>query len=1069
MSMQSVLGVVGGVVGSFFGYPQLGFMVGSLVGGLLTPKEKTEGPRLDDLKVQVSTYGAGIPILYGTERIGGNVIWSTDKLEFANTTEVGKGGGAENTSYTYFVQMRIALHETPRDGSITNIVKIFVDGKLQWDASSGIPVTAALASEENPFSFFTLYQGHADQLPDAIEEIYAGGPGTVPAYKGIVSIAMRGIQCPGGRVPQFSFVLSTNATVGTEITELLNTPDTRDTNQTIIGMIGSSSVVHSLVDVVGHAWPRQIQAAQAEAGAVVPIGLFTQEAGYDPNTVNPSNLIPIVGGDPAYLQLVFDSSLDFADDLVSAYRIDAMTGASALLGKFVHMDDTIYTFDWAAFDEQTGLTVLVPSFGSLATGYVLLDGLTGMFTPGPSHGFGPTAFYGGIVHMMKSDGTAVTSLTAATGVEIDTFSLPGMVATSGARIMTANSTGVYALVIGSGGGAVGGVFRRTATGYEVLTGDVFIGTSDTTLMQTFYCNGKIAIIGPNLEDETLSYNVLRFNAVDIDDVKVNDIIADLCDRSIETRYDVSAIPDTDTLRGYKIQNPASARANIEPLLTAFAIYIVDEDGLAKFKKYEDITSEATISYDELGQAEDGAEPADAMPLNRSQEIDLPRSVTVSYVEPTFDYQTASEKESRQVTEANEDLTIELPLATTSDHAKKVAQMILFARWRAQNTRSLKVSRKYAFLSPGDGVTVEYPRGAFRLWRIMNMTDTGALIELSVEPGDSEIYTQTAVGATDYVSQEVSAIPSQTNMLLLDAPIMRDVDNNAGLYVAAEGYGPSWRGYTLWVGDDDSNLQDRGTLTTPCPIGFAESALGAWLPNFKDGKNSVVISMGDDELNSTTDALLMTSRVNLALVGADGRWEAVQFQTASSLGGGRYLIYGLLRGLFGTERYRGTHESGDKFVLITPAGMLRPNQDVGSLGQIKSYRAVSLGRSKDSAPSQSFANTGVGLLPYSPWDARKSKGASNDQTITWQRRSRLSTNALRGIVPLGESAEAYRVDFYTSSAFTNLAGSLTSTSKTLTITSAQQTALGLTPGGTLYIHISQISDSVGAGAPLEATL
>lgn len=144
-------------------------------------------------------------------------------------------------------------------------------------------------------------------------------------------------------------------------------------------------------------------------------------------------------------------------------------------------------------------------------------------------------------------------------------------------------------------------------------------------------------------------------------------------------------------------------------------------------------------------------------------------------------------------------------------------------------------------------------------------------------------------------------------------------------------------------------------------------------------------------------------------------------------------------------------------------------DAGSIGSVKQYRPVSLGRSLDSAASTAFANHAVGLLPYSPWDARKSKAASNNQTISWQRRSRLSTNSLRGVVPLGEASERYQVNFYTSSAFTTLAGTLTSTTNSLTITSAQQTSFGLTPGATLYVSISQMSDIVGAGAPLVATL
>ncbi len=57
---------------------------------------ETEGPRLEDLSVQTSTYGTDIPRLYGTVAMSGNLIW----LENGKLKEVvkkkksgGKGGG----------------------------------------------------------------------------------------------------------------------------------------------------------------------------------------------------------------------------------------------------------------------------------------------------------------------------------------------------------------------------------------------------------------------------------------------------------------------------------------------------------------------------------------------------------------------------------------------------------------------------------------------------------------------------------------------------------------------------------------------------------------------------------------------------------------------------------------------------------------------------------------------------------------------------------------------------------------------------------------------------------------
>jgi len=99
--------VIGGIIGSFipgvgtaFG-AQLGASLGSLAGALLFPPEgqKVEGPRLNDLSIQTSEYGQAIPIIWGSWRLAGNVIWAEPLEEVKTVTDE---DGAEVTKYTYF-------------------------------------------------------------------------------------------------------------------------------------------------------------------------------------------------------------------------------------------------------------------------------------------------------------------------------------------------------------------------------------------------------------------------------------------------------------------------------------------------------------------------------------------------------------------------------------------------------------------------------------------------------------------------------------------------------------------------------------------------------------------------------------------------------------------------------------------------------------------------------------------------------------------------------------------------------------------------------------------------------
>jgi hypothetical protein len=215
-------------------------------------------------------------------------------------------------------------------------------------------------------------------------------------------------------------------------------------------------------------------------------------------------------------------------------------------------------------------------------------------------------------------------------------------------------------------------------------------------------------------------------------------------------------------------------------------------------------------------------------------------------------------------------------------------------------------------------------------------------------------------------------------------------------------------------------------------------------------------------SSVTRDVLLAGGAEYWAYGAPGRWEIGASAQGDSLGGGRYILSRHLRGLFGTERFTGTHAVGDVLVLLRIAGILRPDTGVGGIGQTKSYRAVTKGRSTDSVASQTYANTGEGLTPLSPINLRRT--STNDFTV--DRRSRLAMNNLTGALPLGETTEAYSWAFYSSGTYATLLGTVVT--NTATVTAAQITAIGVTPSATAFLKVRQVSDSIGPGHELQAT-
>jgi hypothetical protein len=217
--------IIGTVVGAYFGYPQLGFLLGSLVGTLAFPDKgpNMSGPRLDNLMVTSSTYGQPIPIVYGTFRLAGNMIWSNGIREVVSNESAGGkgGGGATITNYSYRWSGAIAICSAPVTG-IGGLLRIWADSKVVYDATGASPIM-------NKDGFvFRMYLGDEEQMPDPAWEA-AVGAGNLSANRGIAYIVFDDIplQDYGNRIPNFTFeVAGTGAIPDTTTADAVANIDT---------------------------------------------------------------------------------------------------------------------------------------------------------------------------------------------------------------------------------------------------------------------------------------------------------------------------------------------------------------------------------------------------------------------------------------------------------------------------------------------------------------------------------------------------------------------------------------------------------------------------------------------------------------------------------------------------------------------------------------------------------------------------------------------------------------------------------------------------------------------------
>jgi Putative phage tail protein len=186
-----ILGTVGRLVGG-----SLGGLIGTLAGqsidaAILGGGKTREGPRLKELGIQTSSYGASIPAIYGAVRVAGTVIWATDLKESRSKTGGGKGR-PKTVEYAYSVSMAVALSSRP----LARIGRIWADGNLLRGQSGDFKSRTV----------FRFYDGHDDQPIDPLIAS-ALGPNFCPAFRGLSYAVFEDLQLAdfGNRIPSLSF------------------------------------------------------------------------------------------------------------------------------------------------------------------------------------------------------------------------------------------------------------------------------------------------------------------------------------------------------------------------------------------------------------------------------------------------------------------------------------------------------------------------------------------------------------------------------------------------------------------------------------------------------------------------------------------------------------------------------------------------------------------------------------------------------------------------------------------------------------------------------------------------
>jgi len=185
-----ILTAVGTAIGGPIG-GAIGALIGQQVDAAVFAPRTQKGPRLKDLSVQSSSYGAAIPRHYGRMRAAGSVIWATELAENRERSGGGKGR-PKVVSYSYSSSFAVALASRP----ILGIGRVWADGNLLRGAEGDLKTAGALR----------VHRGFGDQAVDPLIAA-AEGLSQAPAFRHTAYAVLEDLALAefGNRIPSLTF------------------------------------------------------------------------------------------------------------------------------------------------------------------------------------------------------------------------------------------------------------------------------------------------------------------------------------------------------------------------------------------------------------------------------------------------------------------------------------------------------------------------------------------------------------------------------------------------------------------------------------------------------------------------------------------------------------------------------------------------------------------------------------------------------------------------------------------------------------------------------------------------
>jgi hypothetical protein len=946
MSGSTIGGVIGAAVGYFFGAPQVGWMIGSAIGGYVDPTQ-VKGPRLTDAQGITVTEGSMRPIGYGTFVAGGNIMQCGPLVEKKHKDRVGKGSGQVSVTYTYSRSFAVRICEGPVGG----ILRIWMDGKLMYDARNptewpeAAAAIASMAADTAKFaSAFVFYSGSETQQSDptlqSLPTEYGGGYGNVPAYRGTAYIVFPNFDLTDrqGSVPQFRF----------EVACCGATTTTATTAPWVHGSTGSIQSVHS-IGVSGTSFytagDNGALMRSADSGATWAAvnlsgsGIGSSEALYAvwPSWYVASGTSVSTGSTLANMASV------------GATRHALTQGSASYVGGAM----------WAGASGTTHTTIFQPlastntdidlggDYGTVST--------VGLVSGRMVVGCGDGTLRDTSGNVLFSSGGRVEQVADGNGVAVAATDGSYWRTTNGGTTWTQHTDHGFLGVVYAKGQFYGVNHESVYTSPDGLTWtladtfapgntlDTLIGTDGSSV---FACTQQ----GITTTQAT-AYNLPDIATgwwVDLDGTvhgttstvtakctaTVADIVRDVCLRAglTDAQLDLMAV-EADEVRGFLIGRQMAAAEAIRALQPWSSFDLVEwgdyTDASTKLRAVKrggpalfDITDDDLIASDDDQET-------------RAQAVEFPRKINVLAPDLDADYNPTKETAERQTQDVRAvgEQTVEVPISMNRTEKAQLADKMLRIAWtEAEGKLERQLPENFSVLTPSDPFTYGGKR-----WRADRVEYGDGVVKVEAVRDRISAYVSTASGSTAInPTPPALRLRGPTVISAMNLPPLVTQQNTPGMVVAVTGLLDGWIGCDLQLSvDGGQTYQSVAQILVESTMGDLTADCGT------SGTVSIRLLHGHT-MDTVSDAQI-AARQNAWAVTTDGVSEVGQSQTVDETDATDtttfYDLTDSTRGELSTTN--AAHYTGDRFVLLDGNTTFVPI-DVKYAGQTLLFRPVSIG-------------------------------------------------------------------------------------------------------------------------------